>query len=96
MGLTLHDVRTLRDLLLASEDWDAAGRAYAAEHDRFYGNLHRLEKWRTAFYEIGPEADARRARVLSKLAAAAPGSAPDLIGRGPDGPSDEATLRNFV
>lgn len=96
MALTLHDVRTLRDLLLGSDDWDAAGRAYAAEHDRFYGNLHRLEKWRAAlFYEIGPEADARRARVLPRLAAAAPGSAPDLTGVGPDGPSDEATLRNF-
>ena len=60
MGLTLHDVRTLRDLLLSSDDWDAAGRAYAAEHDRFYGNLHRLEKWRAALCEIGSEADARR------------------------------------
>ena len=95
MGLTLHDVRTLRDLLV-SDDWDAAGRAYAAEHDRFYGNLHRLEKWRASLCEIGPEADARRARVFPKLAAAAPGSAPDLTGLGPDGPSDEATLRNFV
>jgi len=96
MALTLHDVRTLRDLLLASDDWDAVGRAYASEHDRFYGNLHRLEKWRASFYEIGPEADAWRARVLLKLAAAAPGSAPDLTGLGPDGPNDEATLRNFV
>ena len=96
MGLTLHDVRTLHDLLLSSDDWDAAGRAYAAEHDRFYGNLHRLEKWRAALCEIGPEADARRARVFPKLAAAAPGSAPDLLGLGPDWASDEATLRNFV
>ena len=96
MALTLHDVRTLRDLLLASDDWDVAGRAYAAEHDRFYGNLHRLEKWRAALCEIGPEADARRARVLPKLAAAAPGSAPALLGLGPDWASDAATLRNFV
>jgi len=83
MALALHDVRTLRDRLLASDDWDAAGRAYAAEHDRFYGALHRLEHWRAAFFEIGPEADARRARVLARLAAAAPGSAPDLAGLGP-------------
>jgi len=96
MALALHDVRTLRDLLLASDDWDAAGRAYAAEHDRFYGSLHRLEEWRAALFEIGPEADARRARVLPMLAAVAPGSAPDLVGLGPVGPSDEATLRNFV
>ena len=90
MALALHDVRTLRDLLLASNDWDAA------EHDRFYGDLHRLEEWRAALFEIGAEADARRARVLPRLAAAAAGSAPDLVGLGPDGPSDEATLRNFA
>ncbi len=96
MALALHDVRTLRDRLLASDDWDAAGRAYAAEHDRFYGALHRLEHWRGALFEIGPEADARRARVLPRLAAAAPGSAPDLTSLGPDGPSDEATLREFA
>lgn len=96
MGLTLHDVRTLRDLLLESDDWDAAGRSYAAEHDRFYGNLHRLEKWRLSLCEIGPQADARRARVYAKLAAAAPGSAPNLTTLGPDWASDEAILRNFV
>ncbi len=95
LSLSLRDVRTLRDRLLASDDWDAAGRAYAAEHDRYYAALHRLENWRTALVEIGPEADARRARVLPRLAAAAPGDAPDLVGLGPDGPSDAATLCYF-
>jgi menaquinone-9 beta-reductase len=94
LSLTLRDVRTLRDHLLASEDWDAAGNAYAAEHDRSYAALHRLEQWRTALFEVGPEADARRARVLPRLAAE-PGRAPDLVGLGPDGPSDAATLRDF-
>lgn len=94
MGLALHDVRALRDLLLAGDDWDAAGRAYAAEHDRFYGALRRLERWRAQFLAIGPADDAWRARVLYRLAAE-PERAPDLAGRGPDGPSDEATLRYF-
>ena len=95
LSLTLRDARTLRDLLLAGDDWDAAGHAYAAAHDRYYAALHRLEHWRTALVEIGPEADARRARVLPRLAATPPGGAPDLVGLGPDGPSDVATLRTF-
>jgi len=95
LSLSLRDVRTLRDRLLASDDWDTAGHAYAAEHDRYYAALHRLERWRTALYEIGPEADARRARVLPRLATTAPGCFPDLVGLGPDGPSDEDTLRHF-
>jgi 2-polyprenyl-6-methoxyphenol hydroxylase-like FAD-dependent oxidoreductase len=37
MSLTLRDLRLLRDRLLAEEDWDAAGHAYAEEHDRCYG-----------------------------------------------------------
>lgn len=95
LSLTLHDVRTLHGRLQASDDWDAAARAYAVEHDRFYAALHRLEDWRTSLFEVGAEADARRARVLPLLASAAPGCAPDLVGLGPDGPSDEATLRAF-
>ena len=43
LSLTLRDVRTLRDKLLASSDWDAAAHAYADEHDRYYGVLHTVE-----------------------------------------------------
>ena len=35
----------LRDHLLAGEDWESAGHAYAAEHDRYYGALHRITGW---------------------------------------------------
>ena len=45
LSLTLRDVRVLRDALLASDDWDAACRRYAAEHDRYYGALHRITSW---------------------------------------------------
>src|SRR5207245_1348633 len=41
-SLTLRDVRVLRDHLLANDDWNKAAEAYAAEHDRYYGALHRL------------------------------------------------------
>ena len=43
---------------------------------------------------MGLAAVARRARVAAWMAAA-PDRAPDIVGRGPDGPSDEATLRYF-
>src|SRR5262249_4065122 len=36
MSLTLRDVRVLRDALLGDDDWERAGHAYAAEHDRHY------------------------------------------------------------
>lgn len=39
--LTLRDVRVLRDCLLATDDWHAAAHAYAQQHDRYYGALHR-------------------------------------------------------
>jgi menaquinone-9 beta-reductase len=33
LSLTVRDVRVLSEKLIASPDWDAAGRAYAREHD---------------------------------------------------------------
>jgi 2-polyprenyl-6-methoxyphenol hydroxylase-like FAD-dependent oxidoreductase len=95
LSLTLRDVRVLRDRLLADGDWDAAARAYAAEHDRHYGAIHRLTGWmRTLFYDPGAEAASLRARALPRLAAE-PARGIDLVGLGPDGPSDEAARRRF-
>ncbi|HTO09875.1 MAG TPA: FAD-dependent monooxygenase [Myxococcota bacterium] len=95
MSLTLRDVRTLRDALAASQDWDAALHAYADEHDRYYDRLHTLEDWMTRiFFEPGPEAEALRGRVFAK-AAADPGRVVDIVGRGPDQPVDEAARRYF-
>ncbi len=95
LSLTLRGVRTLRDRLLASEDREAAAHAYAAEHDRYYDRLHTLEGWLgEAFFEIGPEADLRRGRILGR-ALTEPGRIPDLVALGPDAPSDEAARRRF-
>jgi 2-polyprenyl-6-methoxyphenol hydroxylase-like FAD-dependent oxidoreductase len=95
LSMTLRDVRVLRDQLLATTDWQAAANAYAIEHDRYYASLHRLEDWLTVLrYDIGPEADARRARVLPRLAED-PSRAPDVLGLGPDAPSDEAARRRL-
>jgi 2-polyprenyl-6-methoxyphenol hydroxylase-like FAD-dependent oxidoreductase len=95
MSLTLRDVRTLRDRLLGDDDWDAAGHAYAAEHDRSYGVVHTVDGWFSDFFmEIGPEADARRVRALPFIAADDT-RIPDVPFSGPETPADDAVRRRF-
>ncbi|PVX75145.1 FAD-dependent oxidoreductase [Paraburkholderia unamae] len=95
LALTLRDVRVLRDRLLANDDWEAAAHAYAFEHDRYYGALHRVHDWLTQLlYERGKIADERRARILPCFAME-PDRVPDLRGLGPEAPSDEAARRRF-
>jgi 2-polyprenyl-6-methoxyphenol hydroxylase-like FAD-dependent oxidoreductase len=95
LSRTLRDVRLLRDRLLADDDWDRAAAAYAADHDDFYGRLHRLESMMADLYlEMGPEADRRRRRAFALFAQDETRS-PDTIGLGPEAPSDEAARRRF-
>jgi menaquinone-9 beta-reductase len=90
LSLTLRDVRVLRDALLATDDWDAAGHAYAKEHDRYYGTLHTFEDWFTKiFMEVGPDADAVRARVLPRMMMN-PTLLPPVFFAGPDMTLDDA------
>ena len=92
LSLTLLDVRHLRDCLISTDDWQAAIRDYASEHSRHYSAI---TKWLTEFrWTMGPEADERRARVGARLETE-PDRMPDIIGLGPDAPSDEAT-RQFL
>ncbi len=97
LSTTLRDVRVLRDALLANDDWDAAGRAYATEHDRYFDVIHTVENWMTEFfYGTGAEADARRARAFP-LIAQDPTRVPDTIFSGPDHPlSDDLRKRFFA
>lgn len=94
-SLTLRDVRVLRDQILATGDFDAAGHAYAVEHDRYFAALHRMETWMTDLYfAAGPGADARRARMERRLIEEPAFAArlPDPIGGGPDGPNQAEEL----
>ena len=80
---------------MATEDWHVAAHNYAGAHDGYYGALHRLERWtRELIWERGPEAEARRAHALPLLARE-PDRRPDIVGLGPDAPSDEAARRRF-
>lgn len=95
LSTTVRDARVLRDQLMATDDWNAAGHAYAAEHDRYSGVTHKVNNWfRQVFLEQGPDADARRAKALPLLAKD-PTSAPDHLLSGPDLPSDESVRRKF-
>lgn len=97
LSLTLRDARALRDALLATEDWDAAGHAYASEHASYYGRVRTAESWYTQlFLEPGPRADALRARVFPQLSSDA-SPLPDTLIAGPDlaPPTAEQRARLF-
>jgi 2-polyprenyl-6-methoxyphenol hydroxylase-like FAD-dependent oxidoreductase len=89
LSLTLTDVEHLSNQLKSNSDWNVAISDYARQHDEYYGALHRIHKWMTElFWTPGPEADARRQRVFSRMNQD-PTGFPDSIGLGPFGPSDE-------
>ena len=95
LPLTVRDVRVLRDCLLSDENWDAAGHAYATEHDRHYGVIHRVENWMAQMlFETSPTGQAQRARALP-LIAQDPTRVPDHLTSGPELPADERVRRRF-
>jgi 2-polyprenyl-6-methoxyphenol hydroxylase-like FAD-dependent oxidoreductase len=95
LSTTVRDARVLRDKLLANEDWDVAGHAYAEEHDRYCDVVHSVVGWYTElFLGLGPEAEARRARAMP-LIAEDPTRQPDLLFSGPDMPANEHTRQRF-
>ena len=88
-------MRLLRDQLLTDDDWAVAGNAYAKEHDRYYKVIHTLENWfADLFMEIGPAADARRAKAFALIAQDAT-RMPDLYGLGPAVPVNETVKRRL-
>jgi 2-polyprenyl-6-methoxyphenol hydroxylase-like FAD-dependent oxidoreductase len=95
LSLTLRDARVLRDHLMCTSDWNAAGHAFADEHDGYAGRMHTFHEWMIAMYlATGPDADARRARAMP-LIAQDPSRLPDVLFAGPDLPIDEAVRKRF-
>ena len=95
LSLTLRDASVIRDALLANDDWDAAGDAYAAEHDRYVHVLRTVMSWMTSFfYDTGPQGDARRAQSFPKMMED-PTRQPDTLFTGPDHPVDDTMRRRF-
>jgi 2-polyprenyl-6-methoxyphenol hydroxylase-like FAD-dependent oxidoreductase len=95
LSMTARDVRVLSENLLESEDWEAAGHAYARARDGYFKAGITVEDWHfELFLRQGPEADARRARALPLLATE-PDRAPDVFASGPDLPCDDRVRRRF-
>jgi 2-polyprenyl-6-methoxyphenol hydroxylase-like FAD-dependent oxidoreductase len=95
LALAFHDARSLCDALQASKDWDRAGLAYAAEHDRYYGVIHDNTRWLAALmYDVGPDANAKRARVFPQFEQD-PTCAPDQSISGPDVAMSAAAAKLF-
>ena len=95
MSLTLHDVRLLSDALLASENWDAAARAYCEQHDRDTSTIRAADTWYTdVFLDVGPTADERRARALPRILQE-PSRIPEAPLAGPHLGADEQVRARF-
>jgi 2-polyprenyl-6-methoxyphenol hydroxylase-like FAD-dependent oxidoreductase len=100
LSLTMRDARVLAECLLTeclngANDFDAAGHAYAKAHDAYFKACVTTEDWMfEMFFALGPEADAKRALALPKIAAD-PTRVPDHGASGPDLPYDESVRRRF-
>lgn len=95
LSLTLRDVRELYDALIADDNWNRAGNAYAREHDRYYHAIQTCEDWMTSmFYDRGELADARRAQALPLIAQDI-SRVPDHLFSGPELPLDDSVRQRF-
>jgi 2-polyprenyl-6-methoxyphenol hydroxylase-like FAD-dependent oxidoreductase len=91
LSITMRDIRLLRDELLASDDWEAAGHAYAEAANQAFDDVRTLEGWLTTIMmDQGAEATAMRMKAIPRMASD-PEAIPDTHFSGPDvAPADEA------
>ena len=95
LSVTLRDARVLRDELLATDDWEAAAEAYAAEHNRYVEVIRNVQRWMSdMLLRTGAEADARRAKALP-LWEQDPTRPTDVLFSGPDIELDETVRQRF-
>ena len=95
LGLAIHDAKLLSGNLVANENWEEAGNAYAAQHDRDFGIIHNFENWMAeVLCQTGPEADTRREKILP-MWSQDPSRNPLTIFNGPIGPLDESVRKRF-
>lgn len=95
MSLTLRDVRSLRDCLSSSTDWDREARRYAQQHDTYFARCHTVCSWfRHIFLEQTPEAELQRRKAMP-LIAQDPTRVPGHLGGGPELPVDDAVKARF-
>ena len=96
LSLALRDARVLRDQLLKYDDWRLAANAYVDEFRRYRLTNYKAETWMFQIaHETGPDADARRARVIPKWKELGRPEAFDVLYSGPNRELDEADRRRF-
>ena len=65
LSMAFRDARLLTENLLAHDDWNEAGEAYAEARKQYFSVVHSMENWQTELLmDTGPEADAIRARAM--------------------------------
>jgi 2-polyprenyl-6-methoxyphenol hydroxylase-like FAD-dependent oxidoreductase len=96
LALAARDVRELRDQICTQRSFDAAGRSYGRSHRVYYHAVRRIEDWFTdLLYDTGDGAEQLRQRAmpLHRLDST---RVPDLLGLGPEAPSDELAGMRFL
>jgi 2-polyprenyl-6-methoxyphenol hydroxylase-like FAD-dependent oxidoreductase len=87
-SLALRDVRTLIEQWRGCGDWQLAAAGYIRERRAYHAALLRIESWLSRIlFTPSPQGDALRTLTLPRLQRLGV----DLVGAGPDAPSDEAT-----
>lgn len=94
LSISFKDSRLLRDALLATDDWDAAGHKYANAANESFNHIREVENWQTQLMmDQSEEANAIRSKVLPGLATGT-ASLPDTHFAGPDlAPADDAARK---
>ena len=95
LSMAFRDARLLTEKLLAYDDWNEAGEAYAETRKQHYGVVHAMQNWQTQLLmHTGPEADAIRARAMRSWREDRTRN-PDTFLSGPGEPLGEADRRRF-
>ena len=95
LSMAFRDARVLKEQLLAHDDWDVAGWAYAEARKQHFGAVHAMENWQTQLLmDTGPEADAIRVRAMRSWREDRTRN-PDTFLSGPVGPLGESDRRRF-
>ena len=95
LSMAFRDARILTEKLLAHDDWNEAGEAYAEARKQHFGVVHAMENWQTQLLmDTGPGADAIRARAMRSWREDRTRN-PDTFLSGPGDPLGETERRRF-
>ena len=95
LSMAFRDARALTGQLLAHNDWDTAGKAYAEARQQPFSVVHAMENWQSQLLlDTGPDADAARARAFRSWRDDRTRN-PDTFLSGPAEPLTEPHRRRF-